>query len=160
MRMKNLVSFVFAIVVFSGCQKKDDIPVMNQLSFTMGSEMFDCYDRFYWDEVSYFSVHFQSEVFGKGIISIETSHINEVGDYIIDSFTPNLSDVITISGEGVGGFYSTFQGIWNPCQGSGRITIHEVSPRYIKGSFEGILIGSGCQDSLVILDGAFQIRRD
>lgn len=157
--MKNLAGIVFAMLFVSGCQKKDEIPVMNQLSFTMGSEMFDCYDSFYWNGFT-FSVHFQSEVLGKGIISIETSHFLEVGEYIIDPFTPNLSDVITVSNGFSLGTYSTYNGIWDPCQGGGRITIDEVADRYIKGSFEGVLIGIGCQDTISIVGGAFQIRRE
>jgi hypothetical protein len=112
--MKNLVGFGLVMVVVCGCQRNDDMPVKNQLSFTMGSEMFDTYDWFYWNGTTV-SVHFQSEVIGKCIISIETSHFAEVGNYIIDPFHPNIDDVITVSNGFVEGAYSTFQGIWSPC---------------------------------------------
>ena len=158
--MKNLIGFGLVMIVTWGCQKKDDMPVMNQLSFTMGGEMFDCYDRFYWDRVYNFSVHFQSEALGMREITIKASHFTEVGEYIIDSFNPSLSDVITISGEAGSVTYSTFPYYLSPCFGSGRITIDKVTDRFIKGRFEGILIGKNCQDTIEVVEGAFQISRD
>ena len=158
--MKNLAGFIFAMLIISGCQKNDEMSVINQLSFAMGSELFDCYDRFYWDEAYNFSVHFQSEALGMRKINIRASHFTEVGEYIIDSFNPSLSEEIAISGEAGSVTYSTFPYFLSPCFGSGRITIDKVTDRFIKGSFEGILIGINCQDSIAIVEGAFQISRD
>jgi hypothetical protein len=157
--MKNILRFLFLMVTITGCSDEDPqpIPVTDQISFELDSQQVNCSDGFYWNGTS-FSGHFHHGAIKDGMMQIESSHITQVGTYVMDPAIPNSNDVLTVWSDGVATF-STFQGALSSLQGSGRLTIEAVTGHFIKGNFEGTLI-TWHGTAVHITNGQFQVNLD
>jgi hypothetical protein len=163
MKKTIVIAAVFAVLLHVNC-KKNENTFQSYLRFKLDNVQIECNAHIsasrpnfpedviieiageWADGIINLEIH-ESQVLAAGAYPFLPGKVREVAVYITTN--PTYTEL-----------YAAFAGgIFNPSvPGSGQIVINEISPEYIKGSFEGVL-NDGSGKIKVLTSGEFHIKR-